>query len=339
MRLSCLFLCFGVLMASDHKEAPFTREDPSADINDLYAFLNPNDPSKLVLIMTVNPFSVPEEGVAFQFSPRVRYRFLIDQDGDAREDLDISVRFDADQNFFLSLPNGNKIEGQATAPTEHAEANEPLIYELDGVRAFAGPRDDPFFFDVVGFFRFLDGVGGFTGTDGFAGYNVSSIVVEVPLEMLGNQPILNIWAVTERPGNGAVLFKGPELFAHWDVVDRAGNPAVATALIPPGLKDFYNQSVPHRDAEQFAASIVASLTALGTNEENIGILASVAVPDVLTIDTRTASGFPNGRGLADDVVDTLFFFIFNQTEVPDGVGGNDVPFLSEFPFLAEPHQP
>ena len=84
---------------------------------------------------------------------------------------------------------------------------------------------------------------------------------------------------------------------------------------------------------------MTSLQSLGTNAENIGILASVAVPDTLKVDLSSLSGYPNGRDPDDDVIDTLFFFIFNQTPVSDDVDGNDRPFLDEFPFLAPPHQP
>ncbi|MEM9490149.1 MAG: DUF4331 domain-containing protein, partial [Myxococcota bacterium] len=49
----------------------------------------------------------------------------------------------------------------------------------DGVRLFAGPRDEPFFVDLHVFD--LLGVGGFPSTDGV---NVMSIVLEVPIEDL-----------------------------------------------------------------------------------------------------------------------------------------------------------
>ena len=84
---------------------------------------------------------------------------------------------------------------------------------------------------------------------------------------------------------------------------------------------------------------MASLQSLGTNDENIGILASVALPDTLKLDPSAPSGYPNGRLPEDDVVDTLLFFIFNQTPVADGVAGNDVAFEAEFPYLAPPQQP
>ncbi len=137
------------------------------------------------------------------------------------------------------------------------------------------------------------------------------------------------------------------------VVDRAGVPAVNVALVPFARKDEYNLGTPQDDAAgKFAGSIVATLTALGTNSTNINILASIAVTngDYLRLNLTTANtgsgggttsgaGFPNGRRLGDDVIDTLLFFIANQNTLGDNVNGNDVPFQDVFPFLARSQQP
>jgi hypothetical protein len=47
---------------------------------------------------------------------------------------------------------------------------------------FAGPRDDPFFFDLGQFQEILGNASGFNnpGTDTLLGLNVLSVVVEVP---------------------------------------------------------------------------------------------------------------------------------------------------------------
>ena len=66
-------------------------------------------------------------------------------------------------------------------------------------------------------------------------------------------------------------------------------------------------------------------------------------------------GFPNGRRLADDVVDIELravgegygAFLHSALGLPDrtpndligdGVDKNDVPFLTSFPYVASPHQ-
>lgn len=335
-------------LAADHREAPIIQEDPTADIADVYAFVNPKNSNMLVLAMTVNPFSAPAEAITYNFSPNVRYRFNVDNNGDAKEDAVIDVTFTpvsgGRQLLAAFFPGNIVMTGQVTPPTEEPDPNPPIINRGPrGIQLFAGPRDDPFFFDIVGFFRFLSGTGGFSGDDGFAGFNVSSIVIELPLDIVsGGNRNLQVWGETARrkatirPGERGALERHT---GEYKQVERMGNPAVATALIPSTLKDLYNVGRPKDDAEDFADAIVASLRALGTNEENIAILASVAVPDTLKVNLDDPIGFPNGRKPDDDVIDTLLFFIFNQQEVPDGVDANDRSFLNTFPYLADPWQP
>lgn len=341
-------LVAGPALGADHREAPLIQEDLTADIADVYAFVSPQDPGNLVLAMTVNGFSVPEEAVTYNFSPNVQYSFHIDSTGDAVADERIDVAFtnvDGGQVYGFTV-NGLKVsEAPVTAPSEEPESNPPLVNEgPGGILSFAGPRDDPFFFDVVGFFRFLAGTGGFTGTDGFAGYNVSAIVIEVPIDLIdgdGDAENLQVWGTTARRTATIRRSSDGQLaldLGLFEQVERMGNPAVNTALIPAAKKDFYNIGQPENDATDFAGDIVATLMALGTNEKNIEILASVAVPDTLKIDTSEPMAYPNGRAPADDVIDTLFFFIFNQTDTPDGVDANDKAFLDVFPYLADPHQ-
>ncbi len=345
--LSCaLFACAGTAIGADHKEAPLIAEDPSADIADIYAFVPADSPGNLVLVMTVNPFSAPTEGVNFRFSDNVRYRFEIDTDKNGVSDRTISATFDrASGTFDLNFPGSvNDFTGTVTQPTEEPEPNPAVINTGgNGITAFAGPRDDPFFFDFVGFSRFLAGTGSFSGADSFAGFNTSAIVIEAPLNAvtLGDTDFA-LWGATDR--RRVTLRRGSRgqlerELGPWEQIERMGNPAVATALVSAPNKDFYNVGQPADDATDFAGDIVASLQSLGTNQENIDILASVAVPDTLKIDTTQSTAYPNGRKPADDVVDTLLFFIFNQTPVSDDVQMNDVPFSETFPYLAPPNQP
>src|SRR5262249_19579423 len=63
------------------------------------------------------------------------------------------------------------------------------------------------------------------------------------------------------------------------------------------------------------------------------------------------AGFPNGRRLADDVVDiaervvagaTPFTPAFNvapNNQLGDGIDFNDMPFMADFPYVAPPHNP
>jgi hypothetical protein len=136
-------------------------------------------------------------------------------------------------------------------------------------------------------------------------------------------------------------------------VDRMATPAVNVALVPFSRKDEYNLGTPQEDAAgRFAADIVATLRALGTNDANIGILASVAVTngDFLRLNLAAANsgpgggnnagaGFPNGRRLVDDTVDILLSFVTNQSGIGDNVNANDLALTDTFPFFAPSQQP
>jgi len=155
-------------------------------------------------------------------------------------------------------------------------------------------------------------------------------------------------------------------------VDRAGMPAIATALI--SSKDAYNQQDPVDDIDlvnnPFVAEILASLTFLHTaldgQLEGLGLTpctvvgdatgtcAAAAVPliipDTLKLDTSTDAGFPNGRLLSDPVVDvTLAVALLELTgdpapHTPTALVGvlnlpeNDLAFSTDFPFVAPAHQ-
>lgn len=74
-------------------------------------------------------------------------------------------------------------------------------------------------------------------------------------------------------------------------------------------------------------------------------VAQAVVPDTLTLDLSAASGFPNGRKLADPVIDVTLAVIFLDLSVngPGTLAGlplnppaNDVAFRDTFPYLAAP---
>ena len=365
--------------AADHGDAPLADEDRPADVDDVYAFLDPNDNSRLVLIVTLYGFIVPGEAVNFSaFDPRVRYLFGLETTGDARADQFIDIRFSArtsttaPQTATVILPFGETFTAPTTVPTLAETPNPPTITTngATGVTFFAGETDDPFFFDIPGFNRFVASVLGGSpnaatlqrGRDSFAGYNVQSIALSIPvaylkLQRTGGNPGANVVGVNfqSQRQRRTVMGRDGDINATggFQTIDRMGNPAINVALIPFAKKDAYNFATTQDDANgAFAGEIVGTLKALGTNDTNIGILASVAVTkgDFLHVDLNLAnsgsgggsnagSGFPNGRRLQDDVIDTILFFVANQNTLGDSVNANDVTFRDSFPFLAPPQQP
>ena len=70
--------------ASDHLDSPQVAQDRAADIGDNWAFLDPNDNSKLVLMMSTMNFIVSSEHFGMViFDSNLRYRFEIENTGDA----------------------------------------------------------------------------------------------------------------------------------------------------------------------------------------------------------------------------------------------------------------
>jgi hypothetical protein len=66
-----------------------------------------------------------------------------------------------------------------------------------------------------------------------------------------------------------------------------------------------------------------------------------AIPNRFGFLASDRAGFPNGRRLEDDIVDIQVrliagFLRGNKVPLGDGVAQNDKPFLTEFPYLAEP---
>src|SRR5438552_1187661 len=77
---------------ADHRGAPGVLSDPGTNINDVYAFVDPNNLAMVVLAMTVNEYTVG--GINAVFAPDCLYQFKIDNTGDFVEDLVIQVVFD-----------------------------------------------------------------------------------------------------------------------------------------------------------------------------------------------------------------------------------------------------
>ena len=359
--------------AADHGDAPNIAGNQSADIADVYAFLDPNDNTLVTLAMTFRGFITPGEAVNFtNFDPNVLYRFEIENTGDAKADLYIDVTFsprtaaDKPQIATIVLPGGKK--NTFTAPTtvsnETPTPPESVITSTHGhISFFAGEVDDPFFFDIPAFSRFISSVKAGSpdasvfsrGRDTFAGYNVLAIVLSVPRELLAGKKnnVIGVDGVTLQKmltynSDGTIKRTGKSR-----QVDRMGNPAVNVALIPFARKNEYNASNTRYDAKgKFAADIIATLKSLGTDDAHISTLANVAVlkGDFLRLDLTVSNtgnaggdnvgaGYPNGRRPSDDVIDTILTIIANGNKFGDSVNGNDVPYRNKFPFLAQPHQP
>ena len=334
-------------LSADHLDAPLSKKDGRVDINDVYAF-HPGsqvgaaqDMDKTVLVMTVNPAAGVISGT--EFHPKARYELLIDTNGNARPDIRVRARFSKPDDNGVQDVTVRWLSDDDNEVIAKGETEE-VIEGDDDVRAFAGLRDDPFFFDLANFNNGATFCGaGLPVKDFFLGLNTSAIAVEVPTEMIGDGPV-GVWGRTIVPGKG--------------VIDRMGRPAILTVFIPPNpfemgstdvgnAEDRFNRTRPHRDQARWRDEVVNSLTLLfslndATDPDTAGDaaaiqgLADVLLPDILTVDLSAATGFLNGRNLENDVIDAELGLITEGAVTTDCVN-NDSTFLADFPYLGVPN--
>ena len=73
--------------AADHREAPVVNGAGEGDITDVFAFVDPNNASRVVMMAGVNPFAVPAVQGSYKFSNEFLYQLKVDITGDFIEDL------------------------------------------------------------------------------------------------------------------------------------------------------------------------------------------------------------------------------------------------------------
>ena len=204
----------GIIYAADHIDAPAVTgpgsTSPGNDLTDVYAFQSPADNSKMVFVINTQGLLSPAASAAASFPSNVMYELNIDNTGDNVEDLVIQCLVQGGKMrvygpVAVGTPGTTStVKTSATttevAVTAYGAASITTAINANGTRIFAGPRDDPFFFDLARFKEIIAGTQTSfrtVGVDSFAGTNVMSIVVEVPKSLLGTAASINVWAETK----------------------------------------------------------------------------------------------------------------------------------------------
>ncbi len=285
--------------ASSHREAPLIAQDPLADNTDVYAFRSPASADKVTLIANFIPFQKPDGGPNFySFDPNVVYAIHVDNSGDAVEDITFEWRFvtetrnpgtflyntgtvtsidDPDLNVrqFYSLTridgprrtgSRNELSGRLPVPPPNIGPRSTPNYGglgggvqnlAGGIGVFAGQRDEGFYVDL-GIFDLL-GVGSGQVEDSTAGFNVSTLAIELPTSALarsGSTPanasdpnaIIGVWATASRFATRTLTAGGQTHSGALVQVSRLGNPLVNEAVIDLARKDAFNGLEPTGDA-------------------------------------------------------------------------------------------
>jgi hypothetical protein len=164
--------------------------------------------------------------------------------------------------------------GPRTMPDYQSLASQGIYNLSNGVRVFAGQREDPFYIDLGAVFDTLnlrrtplpllttaedanDSANAF-GIDMLSGFNVHTIALEVPAAMLTRDgkapgstafPVLGAYASTSRRSHRVLDDGGnTENNNDWVQVQRLANPLVNEAIIGTADKDRWNALDPKKES-------------------------------------------------------------------------------------------
>lgn len=210
MGLGVLTLGAIALISADHIDAPSTAGS-TADIADFYAFEPSEGSDNTVFVVDVQSNVLPDLAYG-TFDEDVLTEINIDLDGDLVEDQVIqAIARDGRMYFFgPTSPDQTGLSSQILTDyplgdVEISGATAMVETTSDGVSLFAGPRQDPFFFDFFQFNAVISSEtdsapGGFLppeeASDTFDGANTMSIIVEIPNSMLGTPTATNALGLT-----------------------------------------------------------------------------------------------------------------------------------------------
>ncbi len=191
-----------ITVAADHIDAPAVA-GTNADITDFYAFQG-EDTNNLVFVANVQGLLSPSATSSASFDENVMVEFNIDTNNDNVEDLVIqAIPKDGKMIFFgpyepsrAGLNSTINISAVKSEVDITSYGSSAIVSNMNGMKFFAGPRDDPFFMDFARYGEIIAGnASGFNnpGSDTFAGTNVMSVVVEVPKSQVGGSGTINTW--------------------------------------------------------------------------------------------------------------------------------------------------
>jgi Domain of unknown function (DUF4331) len=213
------------------------------------------------------------------------------------------------------LPVAPNNVGPKTIPNYGAVAGQAIRSLPGGGKVFAGQRDDPFFVDLGQTFdaiNFRPNVGTGNqggGKDDLAGYNVHSIVLQVPESAVTRDgkavsgpaapnAVVGVWASTER--RALQVSASNKAKGKWVQVSRLGNPLVNEVVIPIGQKDKFNRTQPKDDAKNYGKYVLSpelakvmnllfDLKAPETNRDDIVTALLTGVPGATQINGKNSA--------------------------------------------------
>ncbi|MGB5556112.1 MAG: DUF4331 family protein [Flavobacteriaceae bacterium] len=206
-----------VMIAADHIDAPSTM-GTTADIADFYAFEPMPDSDNTVFVVDLQSNVLPDLAYG-TFDEDILVEINIDSNNDLVEDMVIQAIPRNGKMYFFGPAdpsttgiNGSVLVNSPLGSVDISAGSAITTVTPEGVSLFAGPRQDPFYFDFFQFNAVIGGLapGGFKtadeAVDTFDGSNTMSIVIEIPNSMLGpttgmnalGLPVYKTWVTTNK---------------------------------------------------------------------------------------------------------------------------------------------
>src|SRR6266581_3238835 len=372
---------------TSHREAPKLSKDPVADNTDLYTFVSPDKSDTVTILANYIPLEEPAGGPNFNaFGDDVLYEIMIDNDSDGVEDITYQFRFktrignpdtflyntgpigsltdnawNMKQSYSVRKVEGSRREGDSdeigsdipTPPVNigprstpnYADLANAAVSTLDDHRDHHGESDDDEQNESHGF-----QTGPFSQVSRLGMPLINEVVIPLGKKDLWNtthpKHDSQFVAYYEKPELQRLLpVLYPNVFPNLAAYTKSRADLVAILLtgIPPGIINGF---------QNYTGQVQADSLRL-----NIAVPPNNANPGRLGILGGDLAGFPNGRRVADDVIDIEIRAIAGATlplvdpsftadgaagVVADGVDTNPVQpanqssFLPTFPYIPHP---
>jgi hypothetical protein len=230
-----------------------------------------------------------------------------------------------------NIPTPPDNVGPRSTPNYDALATAAITTLSNGIKVFAGQRDDPFFVDLGSIFD-LAGLRPFNGLhiiplppgaghDGVANFNTHTIAMQIPKSQLvgSGNGIIGIYASASRQQVRILKKDGaPDDNGPFVQVSRLGQPLINEVVIPLGQKDQWNRSDPEDDQQFLGRYLNPEVTRLEnflypvldnaseTNRTDLVAVLLTGVPtlnftgpkpaDLLRLNTKIAPSAQVGQG-------------------------------------------
>ncbi len=203
------------------------------------------------------------------------------------------------QTYDLYRINGNTggsmtlLHDALVAPSDVGDASMPDYQSLfnqatytvgtSGIATWSGQADDPFFLDLRVFDLLYGADFSETGNDTLAGFNMNAFAIRVPKKQLAKNGdgsnIVGVWTTAERPSTRVQASDGSQSYSgDYVQVSRLGMPLVNEVVVPVGLKDHFNASLPVDDA-QFGPKVSTFGNDPNDLPDVVNALYGIGIPD------------------------------------------------------------